>query len=100
MVVAYAPMDAPDAFVKDAFHLLMFGYLMAVPPIDKVVVQGDFNTQLGHGWESFAGAMGRHHLDHSEVPSDNGEHLLDLAASFGLHMANTFFPHQFGHLGT
>jgi hypothetical protein len=97
VAVAYAPMDVCDASV---IHLLLFGYLKVVPPIDKVVVLGDFNIELRHDWDSSVGAMGWHHVQHGEAPSHNGECLLDLAVSFGLHMANTFFPHQLGHLGT
>jgi len=100
VVVAYAPMDVCDASIKDAFHLLLFGCLKVVPPIDKVVVLGDFNIELRHDWDSFVGTMGMHHVHHGEAPSHNGECLLDLAMFFGLHVANTFFPHQLGHLGT
>ncbi len=42
--------------------------------------------------------VGRHHLHHSEAPSNNGECLLDLTTSFGFCVANTFFPHRPGHL--
>jgi hypothetical protein len=49
MVLAYAPIDVYDTFVKDAFHLLMFGCLKIVPFVDKVVVLGDFNVELGCG---------------------------------------------------
>lgn len=93
VVVAYGPIDVFDAYIKDAFHLLLFGCLKVMLPTDKVVVLGDFKVELSCGWESSAGAMGRHHLHHSEVPFDNGERLLDLATSFGLHVANAFFPH-------
>jgi hypothetical protein len=47
VVVAFAPMDVSDASIKDTFHLLLFGYLKVVPPIDKVVVLCDFNAELG-----------------------------------------------------
>jgi len=50
VVVAYSPMDLAGASVKDAFHLLLFGYLKVVPPVDKVVLLGDFNVELGGGW--------------------------------------------------
>jgi hypothetical protein len=43
VVVAYAPTDVSDASVKGAFHLLLFGCLKVVPPVNKVVVLGDFN---------------------------------------------------------
>jgi hypothetical protein len=49
MVVAYVPMDVSDASIKDTFHLLLFGYLKVVAPINKVVVLGDFNAKLGRG---------------------------------------------------
>jgi hypothetical protein len=49
MVVAYAPTNVFDTFVKDAFHLLLFSCLKVVPPINKVVLLGDFNVELGHG---------------------------------------------------
>jgi hypothetical protein len=68
--------------------------------VDKVVVLGDFNIDLGRDWESSIGAVGWHHLHHDELPSDNGERLLDLVMSFGLRVANTSFPHHLGHLGT
>jgi hypothetical protein len=99
VVVAYAPTNVFDASIKDTFHLLLFGSVKAMPHVDKVVVLGDFNSELGCSWESFTCAVGWHHLHHSEAPFDNGEHLLDLATSFGLRMANTFFPHRLGHLG-
>jgi hypothetical protein len=99
VVVAYAPMDVSDASVKDAFHLLLFGCLKAVPFADKVVVLGGFNVELGRGWKSSVGAVGRRHLHHGKAPSNNEEHLLDPVASFGLHVANTFFPHWPSHLG-
>jgi hypothetical protein len=100
VVVAYSPTDLADASVKDTFHLLLFDYLKVVPLADKVVLLGDFNAELGGGWQSFNGVVGRHHLHHSDASSDNGECLLDQAVSFGLRLANTFFPHQPGHLGT
>ncbi len=58
VVVAYAPTDVSDTYVKDIFHLVLFGYLKAMPPTNKVVVLGDFNTEFGRGWESFVGAVG------------------------------------------
>jgi hypothetical protein len=48
-LVVYVPMDVSDIFVRDVFHLLLFGCLKVVPPIDKVVVLDDFNVELGHG---------------------------------------------------
>jgi hypothetical protein len=98
VVVAYAPMNVFDASVKDAFHLFLFGCLKVVPPIDKVVLLGDFNIELGHDLESSTGVVSRHHLHHDEAHSVNGECLLNLATFFGLHVANTFFPHRPGHL--
>ncbi|CAK9216218.1 unnamed protein product [Sphagnum troendelagicum] len=80
--------------------MLLFGCLKVVPPIDKVVLLGDFNAKLGEGWQSSNGMVGRHHLHHSDASSDNEEHLLDQAASSGLRVANTFFPHRPSHLGT
>jgi hypothetical protein len=100
VVVAYAPTDVSNASIKDTFQSLLFGYLKVVPHVDKVVVLGDFNAELGYGWESSTSVAGQHHLHHGEAPFNNGECLLDLATSFGLRMAKTFFPHQFGHLGT
>jgi hypothetical protein len=96
VVVAYGSTDVFNAYVKDAFHLLLFGCLKVVPPTDKVVVLvvlGDFNVEFSCGWESSASAVGQHHLHHSEAPYDNGERLLDLATSFRLRVANAFFPH-------
>jgi hypothetical protein len=83
VVVAYTPTDVFDVFVKDVFHLFMFGCLKTMPPTNKVVVLNDFNVEFDRNWESFIGALGQHHLHHGKVPSDNGECLLDLAASFG-----------------
>ncbi len=51
-------MDVFDAFVKDAFHLFLFGCLKAVPLVNKVVVLGDFNIDLGRNWESSIGVVG------------------------------------------
>jgi hypothetical protein len=48
MAVAYVPTNVSDASINDAFHLLMFGCLKVVPPVDKVVVLGDFNAKFGH----------------------------------------------------
>jgi hypothetical protein len=48
VVVAYVPMDMFDASIKYTFHLFVFGCLKAVPPVNEVVVLGDFNTELGH----------------------------------------------------
>jgi hypothetical protein len=74
--------------------------LKVVPLVDKVVVLGDFNFEFGRNWESSASAVGRHHLHHDKAASDNGERFLDLAGSFGLYVANTFFPNRLGHLVT
>lgn len=98
VVVAYVPTDVFDASVKDAFHAFLLGYLKVVHHVNKVVVLGDFNVELGRNWESSFSAVGWHHLHHGEAPSDNGECLLDLVAFFGLHMVNTFFPQRHGHL--
>jgi len=100
VVVAYSPTELADAFVKDAFHLLLFGCLKAMPLANKVVLLGDFNVELGGGWQSSNGVVGRHHLHHIDPSSHNGERLLDQATSFGLRVANTFFPHRPGHLST
>jgi hypothetical protein len=48
-MVAYAPTDVSDTFVKDAFHVFLFGYLKVVPLANKVVVLVDFNVELGYG---------------------------------------------------
>ncbi len=58
VVLAYAPIDVSDTSVKDAFHLLMFGCLKVVPPVDKVVVLGDFNTELSHSRKSSTSVVG------------------------------------------
>jgi hypothetical protein len=47
LAVAYAPIDVSYAFVKDAFHLLVFGCLKVVPLVYKVVLLGDFNVDFG-----------------------------------------------------
>ncbi|CAK9198619.1 unnamed protein product [Sphagnum troendelagicum] len=71
-----------------AFSLLQGGGYV-VPPADKVVLLGDFNIELGGGWQSSNGVVGCHHLHHSDAYSNNRERLLDQAASFGLRVANT-----------
>jgi hypothetical protein len=58
VAMAYAPIDVSNASVKDAFHLFLFSYLKAVLPIDKVVVLSEFNTKLGHGWDSSISMVG------------------------------------------
>jgi hypothetical protein len=100
VVVAYAPTDVFDASIKDTFQSLLFGCLKVMAHVDKVVVLGDFNIELGCGWESSISVAGHHQLHHGKAPLNNGECLLDLATSFRFRMAKTFFPHQLGHLGT
>ncbi|CAK9861114.1 unnamed protein product [Sphagnum jensenii] len=75
VVIAYSPTDLVDASVKDAFHMLLFGCLKVVPPVDKVVLLGDFNVELGGGWQSSNGMVGHHHLHHNDVSFDNRERL-------------------------
>jgi hypothetical protein len=45
VVVAYVS----GASIKDTFQSLLFGCLKVVPHVDKVVVLGDFNVELGYG---------------------------------------------------
>jgi len=93
VVVAYAPTDVSGTSIKDTFQSLLFGCLKVVPHVDKVVVLGDFNAELGYGWESSTSVASQHHLHHGKAPFNNGECFLDLVTSFGLRMAKAFFPH-------
>jgi endonuclease/exonuclease/phosphatase family metal-dependent hydrolase len=101
MVTAYAPTDMGEDAAKDAFYLMMFACLKEAPTSNKVVVLGDFNAELGSAWQEQGGVTSKFHLHRGAAePSDNGARLLNLAATFHLRVANTFFKHRLGHLAT
>jgi endonuclease/exonuclease/phosphatase family metal-dependent hydrolase len=101
VVTAYAPTDAGEDVAKDAFYLMLFACLKGAPANDKLIVLGDFNAELGNAWQEQGGVSGKFHLHRGAAePSDNGARLLDLAASFHLRAANTFFKHHRVHLAT
>jgi hypothetical protein len=77
---------------KDAFYLILFTCLKQAPTSDKVVVLKDFNAELGNAWQEQGHVTRKFHLHRSAAePSNNGAHLLDLAATFHLRTTNTFF---------
>ncbi len=101
VVTAYAPTDVGEDAAKDAFYLMLFACLKGVLASDKLIVLGDFNVELGSAWQKQGAVTGKFHLHQGATePSDNGACLLDLAASFHLRAANTFFKHHHAHLAT
>ncbi len=99
VVMAYAPTDVGEDAAKDVFYLMPFACLKEAPASDKLIVLGDFNAELGSVWQEQGGVTSKFHLHRGATePSDNGARLLDLATSFHLRAANTFFKHHRAHL--
>ena len=101
IVVAYAPTEASDPDTKNEFYELLLSTLVTIPTSDKVAVLGDFNASIGPDWSNCSGVLGKHILFHKSLQtSDNGQKLLNLAASLKLRIANSWFQHNPEHLWT
>jgi hypothetical protein len=101
IVVAYSPTDAVGTTraEKDAFYLQLDSTIAALPSRDMLVLMGDFNGQVGTDPTPYGGVMGPFSLGKQKA-SDNGERLLQLAGTYNLRLANTFFKHSSLRTGT
>uniref|UniRef100_A0A1S3ZSB2 Craniofacial development protein 2-like n=1 Tax=Nicotiana tabacum TaxID=4097 RepID=A0A1S3ZSB2_TOBAC len=95
VVSAYAPYAGLDEEVKRCFWEGLDEIIHHVPPVEKLVIGGDFNVHIGsttgrydevHGGFSFGERNG------------GGTLLLYFAKAFGLVIANSSFPKREKHL--
>lgn len=120
VVVAYAPTNAAPASDAVAFYKLLDETLAGVPAHRMVIVLGDMNAKVGRDSAAWAGIVGghgaprawgppgateagnavvgrRHRPRPPGVVNSNGRRCLQLCASHGLFVANTFFKHSDQH---
>ena len=98
VVACYAPTEATEAAVKDAFYTKLTEVVDAVPKTEFLFVVGDMNAGVGKnrsGWERI---LGPHTA--SGPRNTNGHRLLRFSSDQNLRLLNTFFEHKHSHLVT
>ena len=94
LVSVYAPTEAGDLTVKDAFDATLESVVDQCPRRDTLLVLGDFNASTGtnrDGYETHVGPVG------SGTVNQNSTKFLDFARSRGLRVARSWFRHSQAH---
>ncbi|KMQ82441.1 craniofacial development protein 2-like protein, partial [Lasius niger] len=97
IICAYAPTDTTDGSIKDTFYDQLDATFDRCPKHDVKIVIGDFNAKLGKE-DIYKGVVGPHSLH--RITTDNGERLINFAASRELVVSSTCFLHKNIHKGT
>jgi len=93
----HAPTEDKPADEKETFYGEVEKLLISVPKHDVRMVLGDFNAQVGKErvYHRTVGPDGVH-----DVSNDNGMRMARFAASNGLFVESTFYPHKKIHKET
>ena len=91
ILVAYAPTEAAEESVKDAYFSQLRTTLEAVPPHNFLAILTDANARLGKNDAPFT---------YSETTNDNGRRHLDVMEEHHLVAANTLFQKRPGKIWT
>ena len=87
IISAYAPTMTNSDHSKEEFYELLGQTLQKIPPIDKIIIFGDFNAVVSDDFTSWPIAVGKCGRDNS---NSNGEQLLSICTQFKLAITNTF----------
>ena len=83
---AHTPPFLPAA--KNAFYEELNALVKDVPPSDKLILLGDFNTRVGTDFNNWKGVLGSHG---TRKLNSNGLMLLSVCAENDLTITNTLF---------
>nr|XP_012224226.1 PREDICTED: craniofacial development protein 2-like [Linepithema humile] len=93
----HCPTEDKNRDIKEQFYQQLERVYDNTPKNDIKIVIGDMNAQIGRE-EGYVGIIGKHSL-HSES-NENGEMLIDFAASKNMIVSSTCFPHRDIHKAT
>jgi len=94
LVSDYAPTEASDLTVKDAFHATLESVVDQCPRRDTLLVLGDFNASTGTDRNGYETCVGHHG---SGTVNLNSTNFLDFARSHGLRVAGSWFQRPQAH---
>ena len=86
LVSIYAPTEASDLTVKDAFYATLESVVDQCPRRDTLLVLGDFIASTGTDWDGYETCVGPHG---SGTVNQNSTKFLDVARSHGLRVAGS-----------
>ena len=88
LVSVYAPTEASDLPMKDAFYATLGSVVDQCPRRDTLLVLGDFNASTGTERDGYETCVGPHG---SGTMNQNSTKFLDFARSHGLRVAGSWF---------
>ena len=91
LVSVYAPTEANDLTIKDAFHAALESVVDQCPRRDTLLVLGDFNASTGTDGGGYGTCVGPHG---SGTVDQKRTKFLDFARSHGLMVADSWFQRQ------
>jgi len=97
LVSVYAPTEASDLTVKEAFYAVLESVVDWCPRRDTLLVLGDFKALTGIDRDGYETRVGPHR---SGTVSQNSTNFLNSARSHGLRMADSWFQHPQPHRWT
>ena len=97
LVSVYAPTEASDLTVKDAFYATLESVVDQCPRRDTLIVLGDFNASTGTNRDGYETCVSPHG---SGTMNQNSTKFLDLAISHGLRVAGSWFQCPQAHRWT
>ena len=96
LVSVYAPTEASDLTMKDAFYAMLESVVDRCPKRDTLLVLGDFNASTGTDRDGYETCVGPHG---SGTVNQNSTKFLDFARSHGFRVAGSWFQHPQAHRG-
>ena len=97
LVSVYAPTEASDLTVKDAFYATLESVVDQCPRRDTILGLGDFNASTGTDRDVYEACVGPHG---SGIVNLNSTKFLDFARSHGLMVAGSWFQRPQAHRWT
>ena len=97
LVSVYAPTEASDLTVKDAFYATLDSVVDQCPRRDALLVLADFNASTGTDRDGYQMCVGPHG---SGTVNLNSTKFLDFARSHGLRVAGSWCSHPQAHRWT
>ncbi|XP_063366332.1 craniofacial development protein 2-like [Cydia amplana] len=97
VISVYAPTLDKSDDVKDQFYEELTRCLDCVPPMEQIVLLGDFNARVGRDFEAWPEVLGKHGVGNM---NSNGQLLLSLCAQYHLAIKNTMFRLPAKHKNT
>lgn len=92
VIQCYAPTEAADNEIKNAFYEQLNSVIANTPKSDIKIVMGDLNAKVGSDNTNLCTIMGTEGL--GNICNDNGERLLDFCTGNQLFIGGTKFPHR------